>query len=63
MFERGCRGKADSSLEFLYKLPAIQGVEKVYVARFAIDNVDRQCAFFYKNARRLLIGVAPVFES
>ena len=63
MFETGRRGKAYSSLEFLYKLPAIQGVEKVYVARFASDNVDRQCAVFYKNALRLLIWVATLFES
>ena len=48
--------------QFLCKLPAVERVQQIDVARLPIEHGNRQLAVFRKHPRRNLIGIAPVFE-
>ena len=62
MLER-CGGREAGSLfQLLDQLPAVEGVQEIDVARFAVEHLDRQLAsVLHKDAGRLLIRVAAIF--
>ena len=60
---KGRRGRhAGRLFERLHQLPRVKCVAEVDIARLTVQNLDRQLALGHKNARRLLVGVAAVFE-
>ena len=63
MLEGGCRGHTGCRFKLLDKLPAVESVHKVDVTGLAVQHLDWQIrAAFHKNSRRLLVGIAAVFE-
>ena len=58
----GCR-KAGLSLELRHQLPSVQGIQKINIARTAVQDSDREIAsVLHKDARGLLVRVAAVFQ-
>ncbi len=63
VLEGSRRDLAGCFLKFAYQLPAVEGVQKVDVSGSSAEDLERKVrAVFHKNAGRLLIGVAAVFE-
>ena len=63
VLEGGDRHHAGGFLQFFHQLPGVQGIQKVDVARTAIQNGDGQVgAVRHVDAGRLLVGVAAVFQ-
>ena len=63
VFEGSCCRQAGGLLELLDQLPAVEGVQEIDVARFAVEHLDWQLAsVLHKDAGRLLIGVAAIFQ-
>ena len=57
-----CR-KAGGLFQLLDQLPAIERIQEIDIAGFAVEDLDRQfAAVLHKNAGRLLIRVAPIFQ-
>ena len=62
MLEAGCCGQTRSLLQFLDKLPAVQGIEEIDVAGTAIQYFEGQFSLFHVNAGRFLVGVATILQ-
>ena len=63
MLEGGGGRKSRSRLQLADKLPGIEGIEEIDVARTAAKHLDGQFATVgHEDARRFLVRVAPVFE-
>ena len=59
---RGCR-KARSFLQFLHKLPAVQGIQEIDVSRSAVQDHQWQiAAIFHIDGCGQLVRVAAVFQ-
>ena len=63
VLERCGRRNAGGGFQLADKLPAVQGVEEVDVARSAVQHFDGEFPLFHVDARRLLIGIAAVLQS
>lgn len=63
VLERSGRRNAGGGFQLADKLPAVQGVEEVDVARSAVQHFDGEFPLFHVDARRLLIGIAAVLQS
>ena len=58
-----CRRHAGCRFQLFYKLPGVERIQKVDIARSAVQNANRQVATVVrKNFRRLLVRVAAVFQ-
>ena len=56
-------GQARGLLKLAHELEGVEGIEQIDVARLAVQHGERQvAAVFHKDARRLLVGVAAIFE-
>ena len=56
-------GQARGLLKLAHELEGVEGIEQIDVAWLAVQHGERQvAAVFHKDARRLLVGVAAVFE-
>ena len=62
MLERSGRRKAERRFQFPHKLPAVERVQQVDIARAAVEHGDRKLALFHEYARGLLVRVAAVFQ-
>jgi len=63
MLEGRSRGQPDGGFQFTHQLPGVQRVQKIDVARPAVEYADGQSAAVpHEDAGRLLIGVAAVFQ-
>ena len=56
-------GQARGLLKLAHELEGVEGIEQIDVAWLAVQHGERQvAAVFHKDARRLLVGVAAIFE-
>ena len=62
MLEGGRRGQAGRLFQLADKLPAVERVQQVDIARPAVEHADGQFALLHKHARGLLVRVAAVFK-
>ena len=63
MLERSSSTKASSFLQLLDKLPAVECIEKVDVARTAVEHNDREFSIaLHEDARWLLIRITTVLK-
>ena len=62
MLEGGGGRQSGGGLQLPDQLPAVEGVEQVDITRAAISDGNRQLALLHKDARRLLVRVAAVFQ-
>ena len=63
MLEARRGGQARGLLKLAHELEGVEGIEQIDVAWLAVQHGERQvAAVFHKDARRLLVGVAAVFE-
>ena len=59
----GRRGRQAGRLfQRLDQLPRVERVAEIDIPRLAVQDLDRQLALGHENARRLLVGVAAVFQ-
>ena len=62
VLERRGRGQARGLAQLFYKLPRVQRVQEIDIARFAVQNGDGQLALPHEDARGPLVRVAAVFQ-
>ena len=62
MLEGRCGRISGCLLHLLDQLPAVERVTEVDIARLAVEYLDRQLALLHKDAGRLLIRIAAVFQ-
>ena len=63
MLEARHGGQAQGGLQFLYQLPAVEGVQEVDIARASAEDPDGQVAsVVHVDFRGLLVGVAAVLQ-
>ena len=56
------RRKSRRSLQLTYKLPTVERVEKVDEAGFSVEHLNGKLPLLHKDARRLLVGIAAIFQ-
>ena len=59
---KAATGLPAARFQLAHQLPAVQRVQKIDVTRPAAQHRHRQFARFHKDARRLLVGIAAVFQ-
>ena len=63
MLEGSRCGQAAGRLQLLDQLDGVEGIQKIDVARLAVQNSNGQVrAIFHINAAGLLVGVAAVLQ-
>ena len=62
MLERGRGGHRKRLTQLPDELPAVQGVQKIDVARAAVQHLERELPLLHEEPRRDLVGVAAVLE-
>ena len=62
VLEAGGGGQARGAFQLTHQLPAVEGVQKVDIARPAAEHLDGQLAVLHEDARGLLVGIAAIFQ-
>ena len=62
VLERGGGGQARGRFQLAHELVAVERVQKIDIPRPARKHLHRQFALFHKDAGRLLVGIAAVFQ-